>query len=77
MFTQFWTTHGEKITKICKGAVIAGLGAGISYAIPAITGISVPAEWIPLEVALFSVGINALRKLGLPIAQQLIFGTEV
>jgi hypothetical protein len=51
-----------KLIKLAKGAVIAGLGAGMAYFAEGLQGIDF-GEWTPIVVALFSIGVNAVRQL--------------
>ena len=53
----------ESALKVAKGAGIAAAGAALTYAIEAAPGLDL-GQWTPIVVALLSVAVNALRKLG-------------
>jgi hypothetical protein len=50
-----------KLTKLLKGALIAGLGAGLTYMAEGLQGIDF-GEWTPIVVAGFAVFVNAIRQ---------------
>lgn len=68
MFNSFWKNHGTKIISIAKGAGIAAIGAGVTFALPYISAIqyATPGEAIAAAAAI-SIIINALRKFGVPV----------
>jgi len=53
----------EAALKVLKGAGIAAAGAALTYAIEAVPGLDL-GQWTPVVVAVLSVAVNALRKLG-------------
>lgn len=55
----------ESLTSIGKGALIASLGAALTYALEAAQGGSF-GIYTPLVVAGLSIAVNALRKLATP-----------
>lgn len=56
----------DQLKSIAKGAVIAAVGAALTYVTQAVSGVDF-GPYTPAVVAVFSVLANALRKaLGLP-----------
>ena len=51
-----------KLIKLLKGALIAGLGAGMVYTAEGLQGMDF-GEWTPIVVAGFSVLVNAVRQV--------------
>ena len=52
----------EKLIKIGKGALIAGAGAVLTYLVEAIPQVDF-GQYTPVVVAVFSVLVNAVRKV--------------
>lgn len=52
----------EALIKVAKGAIIAALGAGLTYLTAHLTDAGIPAEWLPAVTAGFGIALNALRK---------------
>src|SRR5512139_477537 len=50
-------------TKVIKGALIAGLGAVLTYVTDALPNVNIPPEWVPIVTAGWAVIVNLLRKL--------------
>jgi hypothetical protein len=66
MFTSFWNTYGQKIKSVAIGAVLAGLGAGITVGLEALKTVDF-GEYSAIVAAIIAVLINAIRKFGVPV----------
>lgn len=53
----------EAAVKVVKGAGIAAAGAALTYLVQAVPGLEL-GDWTPIVVAVLSVLVNAVRKLG-------------
>lgn len=53
----------EAAVKVAKGAGIAAAGAALTYLVQAVPGLEL-GDWTPIVVAVLSVLVNAVRKLG-------------
>jgi hypothetical protein len=58
---QSFTFDAETLIKISKGAVIAGLGAGLIFLLQGVAGMDF-GVYTPIAVALSSIAINAIRE---------------
>ena len=56
----------EKLLKIGKGALIAGLGAVLTYALNESPNWEIPAAYLPLVTAALSVLVNLVRQFSKP-----------
>lgn len=54
----------EKLAKVGKGALIAGVGAAVVYLVDAIPSLGIPDAYLPIATAIGAVLVNAVRQLG-------------
>lgn len=54
--------NGQQWTSVIKGAVVAAVGAGLTYLATAVGGMDFGAN-TPFVTALFAVGVNYVRKV--------------
>ncbi len=53
----------EAAIKVAKGAGIAAAGAALTYLVQAVPGLDL-GPWTPVVVAVLSVLVNVVRKIG-------------
>lgn len=52
----------EDLKKVGKGALIAGVGAGLFYALEALPQVNFGEKWTPIVVAFLGITTNLIRK---------------